>query len=66
MTALYSFGLGIGTQNSEGKWLEVFYPQPLLNPDDGIKSALKAAIGYDGGNQVMSLDEIEELFEKKS
>ncbi|MFT7300694.1 MAG: 2,3,4,5-tetrahydropyridine-2-carboxylate N-succinyltransferase [Porticoccus sp.] len=56
MTALYSFGLGIGTQNSEGKWLEVFYPQPLLNPDDGIKSALKAAIGYDCGNQVMSLD----------
>ena len=26
---LYSFGLGIGTQNNNGEWLEVFYPKPL-------------------------------------
>lgn len=56
MTALYSFGLGIGTQNSEGKWLEVFYPEPLLNPSDNILSALKSAIGYDSGNQAITLD----------
>ena len=29
---LYAFGLGIGTRNKKGDWLEVFFPQPMLNP----------------------------------
>ena len=28
MTALYSLGLGVGTQNGKNEWLEVFYPRP--------------------------------------
>ncbi len=57
MTALYSFGLGIGTQNSEGKWLEVYYPQPLLNPSEAVANALKAALDYTGGTQAITLDD---------
>jgi len=28
---MLSFALGIGTQNTQGDWLEIYYPAPLLN-----------------------------------
>lgn len=56
MTALYSFGLGIGTQNNNGDWLEVYYPQPLLNPTDKVVNAAKSALDYAGGNQAIALN----------
>lgn len=52
----FSFALGIGTQDSTGNWLEVYYPRPLLNPDDSIISRAAAACGYDGGNASIELD----------
>lgn len=56
MTALYSFGLGIGTQNNNGDWLEVYYPQPLLNPSDKVVNAAKSALDYAAGNQAIALN----------
>ncbi|UTW46074.1 2,3,4,5-tetrahydropyridine-2,6-dicarboxylate N-succinyltransferase [bacterium SCSIO 12696] len=56
MTTLYSFGLGAGTQNSKGDWLEVYFQQPLLNTTETIGNAITAALGYDGGNQTLALD----------
>ncbi|MBV1931241.1 MAG: 2,3,4,5-tetrahydropyridine-2,6-dicarboxylate N-succinyltransferase, partial [Porticoccaceae bacterium] len=47
MTDLYSVGIGVGTQNSKGKWLEVFFPAPLLQPSAGVKSALSAILSGD-------------------
>ena len=35
----FAFGLGVGTHNSKGEWLEVFFPQPLLAPSAGIVNA---------------------------
>ena len=29
----FAFGLGVGTRNSKGDWLEVFFPRPILAPD---------------------------------
>jgi len=55
MTKLYSLGLGIGTQNSKGEWLEVFYPQPLLNPSESIVNAAVKALDYTGGNKAIQL-----------
>lgn len=55
MSNLYSIGLGVGTQNQNGEWLEVFYPAPLLNVDADINNALSAA-GYQGGNAAIALD----------
>ncbi|MAZ70939.1 2,3,4,5-tetrahydropyridine-2,6-dicarboxylate N-succinyltransferase [Porticoccus sp.] len=52
---LYSFGLGIGTQNNNGEWLEVFYPKPLLNPGDTSLTAIKTALEIQGKNQVITL-----------
>ncbi len=31
-TPLFSIAFGVGTQNRQGNWLEVFYAQPLLHP----------------------------------
>ncbi len=35
----FAFGLGIGTQNSKGEWLEVFFPAPLLTPSARLQAA---------------------------
>ena len=39
-TSYFAMGLGIGTQNSNGEWLEVFFPQPVLNPSADLVAAL--------------------------
>ncbi|MCP8898620.1 2,3,4,5-tetrahydropyridine-2,6-dicarboxylate N-succinyltransferase [Gilvimarinus xylanilyticus] len=55
MTDLYSVGLGVGTQNSKGEWLDVFYPAPLLAPDANTAKALADTLDYNGGNQIIAL-----------
>ncbi len=55
MTQLYSFGLGTGTVNQRGEWLEVFFAQPLLNPAPSVLTALTNALGYDAGNKTIAL-----------
>ena len=62
---LFACGLGVGTQNTQGEWLEVFYPHPLLNPDEDVIQALVDATGYEGGNQILSIpaDRLEALSE---
>lgn len=50
MTQIYALGLGIGTKNNRGQWLEVFYPAPLLEPDANAVQSLLNLIGWQGGN----------------
>ncbi|MEP5568526.1 MAG: 2,3,4,5-tetrahydropyridine-2,6-dicarboxylate N-succinyltransferase [Halioglobus sp.] len=38
----FAFGLGLGTQNSKGEWLEVFFPAPVLTPSTELQSAAAA------------------------
>ncbi|UJJ30775.1 2,3,4,5-tetrahydropyridine-2,6-dicarboxylate N-succinyltransferase [Halopseudomonas maritima] len=54
MSECFSLAFGIGTQNSAGDWLEVFYPQPLLNPSNALIDVVKAELGYAEGNQAIS------------
>lgn len=63
MTTLYSLGLGVGTQNSKGEWLEVFYPKPLLAPTSEITTAVAQVLEYQGGNTAVELtsDQIKAL-----
>lgn len=35
----FAFGLGVGTLNSKGQWLEVYFPQPLLGPSTELAQA---------------------------
>ena len=56
MTAtLFSLAFGVGTQNRQGDWLEVFYAQPLLNPAVELVAAVSAKLGYSGGNQAIAI-----------
>ena len=55
MTHFYAIGLGVGTQNSKGEWLEVFFPRPLLNPNPASSAALAKAVGYSGGNGAFAI-----------
>jgi 2,3,4,5-tetrahydropyridine-2-carboxylate N-succinyltransferase len=47
MSNLYSFALGVGTKNSRGEWLEVYYPRPLLNPPAALGDLLASVLGSD-------------------
>ncbi|AXA26435.1 2,3,4,5-tetrahydropyridine-2,6-dicarboxylate N-succinyltransferase [Pseudomonas putida] len=53
-TTLFSLAFGVGTQNRQGTWLEVFYAQPLLNPSTELVAAVAPILGYEGGNQAIA------------
>ncbi|TBV00108.1 2,3,4,5-tetrahydropyridine-2,6-dicarboxylate N-succinyltransferase [Stutzerimonas kirkiae] len=52
----FSLAFGVGTQNRQGNWLEVFYAQPLLNPDSALVDAVAPLLGYSGGNQAIAIN----------
>jgi len=55
-TTLFSLAFGVGTQNRQGAWLEVFYAQPLLNPSAELVAAIAPVLGYTGGNQAIAFN----------
>jgi len=42
----FAFGLGVGTHNNDGQWLEIFFPEPLLAPSAEL---VKATANCDSG-----------------
>jgi 2,3,4,5-tetrahydropyridine-2,6-dicarboxylate N-succinyltransferase len=56
MSTVYSIGFGVGTCNSKGDWLEVYFPQPLLNPSAEIASAVTQSLDINSGNHAIALD----------
>ena len=50
MNNLYAFGIGVGTKNNTGEWLEVFYPEPMLAPSDELVAILEACLGSHNGD----------------
>src|SRR5690606_23751484 len=52
---LHSLGLGIGTRNSKGDWLEIFYPQPLLSPSAAAAQVISTVAGLGAGNSSTDL-----------
>ena len=53
--ALFSIAFGVGTQNRQGNWLEVFYAQPLLKPSEQLVAAVAPVVGYSAGNQAITI-----------
>ncbi|MFY9960586.1 MULTISPECIES: 2,3,4,5-tetrahydropyridine-2,6-dicarboxylate N-succinyltransferase [unclassified Pseudomonas] len=53
-TTLFSLAFGVGTQNRQGAWLEVFYAQPLINPSAELVAAITPVLGYEGGNHAIA------------
>ena len=61
MSKIYSCGIGIGTKNSIGEWLEVFYPSPFLNPNPEVTAILFAALGAKQTDLEPSTDQLSAL-----
>jgi 2,3,4,5-tetrahydropyridine-2,6-dicarboxylate N-succinyltransferase len=51
---IYALAIGVGTHNSNGDWLEVFFPAPVLEPEADITAVL-GTLGYEGGNVALPL-----------
>jgi len=54
-STLFSLAFGVGTQNRQGSWLEVFYAQPLLQPAPELIAAIAPVLGYEGGNRAIAI-----------
>ena len=61
MSNLYSFAIGVGSKNSRGEWLEVLYPEPLLNPEQGISDIVSVSLGLTNGQIEPSSEQLAEL-----
>lgn len=51
---MLSFALGIGNQNTQGDWLDVYYPAPLFQPDAALVDAARRVLDAPVGNAVVS------------
>lgn len=53
---MFSMAFGVGTKDSKGQWLEVFYPHPLLTPAANLVAAVSGIMEYQSGNVALELD----------
>jgi len=53
----FAFGLGVGTHNAKGHWLEIYFPQPILYPAQELATAL----GHSDNNHSLSATQLTEL-----
>ena len=51
----FSLAIGIGTKNTKGEWLEVFYPKPIIHPSSELLDSIKTLVDYQGGNSYIEL-----------
>ncbi|MDI4661778.1 MULTISPECIES: 2,3,4,5-tetrahydropyridine-2,6-dicarboxylate N-succinyltransferase [Cobetia] len=51
---MLSLALGIGTQNTTGDWLEVYYPAPLFKPTAAVVDAARKALDAPAGTTATS------------
>jgi len=56
-SGVFAFGLGVGTHNNTGEWLEIFFPVPLLHPSRELVNTLE----HCDNNQTLALDQLEQL-----
>ncbi|MCP5131684.1 MAG: 2,3,4,5-tetrahydropyridine-2,6-dicarboxylate N-succinyltransferase [Pseudomonadales bacterium] len=53
----FAFGLGVGTHNSNGQWLEIFFARPVLAPPAELAAAVA---GYDS-NTALDKEQLQSL-----
>lgn len=51
----FCLAIGIGSCNSKGNLLEVFYPSPVFNPADDLLALIRKALDLETGNQSIEL-----------
>jgi 2,3,4,5-tetrahydropyridine-2-carboxylate N-succinyltransferase len=52
-----ALGLGVGSKNSAGEWLETFFPAPIYQPSSSVVKGVQDALGLGGGNSTVELTE---------
>lgn len=50
-----ALGLGIGTKNSKGDWLDTYFPAPMYQPGKSLVAELRSLVNLDSGNQTLEL-----------
>ena len=55
MSNYFAIALGCGTKNRNDNWLEVYYPDPAINPDNKLVEVIREELGYQGGNAAIEL-----------
>lgn len=53
--AYFSLAFGTATKNRDGKIIEAFFPNPVLNPSDELIAAISEIAGYEQGNQAIEI-----------
>ena len=56
MSKYFALAIGCGTQNRDEEWLEVFFPDPTLHPDNKLVEAIAEEVDYTGGNAALELN----------
>lgn len=56
-SGVFAFGLGVGTQNKKGEWLEIYFPNPILYPSQELSNV----VGQSDNNQALSSDQLKQL-----
>lgn len=51
-----AIGLGVGSKNANGEWLETLFPAPLFQPESAIVATLRDTLSLDAGNQTATLN----------
>ena len=52
----FAFGLGVGTKNNAGAWLEVYFQQPVLNPETALVELIHKAVPASKDSPCVELD----------
>ncbi len=52
-----AIGLGVGTKNTNGEWLEVLFPAPLYQPDSATVEGLRDVLDLQAENTTLTLNE---------
>tara|TARA_R110001592_G_scaffold52649_5_gene161250 strand:- start:6683 stop:7699 length:1017 start_codon:yes stop_codon:yes gene_type:complete len=50
-----ALGLGIGTKNSKGAWLDTYFPAPMFQPTAELLAELRSQLSLDSGNLTLEL-----------
>lgn len=53
--ASFALAFGTATKNRDGKIIEAFFPNPILNPGDALVTAIAEVSGYEQGNQAIEI-----------
>ncbi len=52
-----AFGLGIGTKNAKGDWLDTYFPAPIYQPNEQLITELRAKLNLPAGNVAQPLSQ---------